>query len=41
MIRAAEKYIADVLSGKISVSKIMRLTFERHKRDLLHAPESG
>lgn len=41
MIRAAEKYIADVLSGKISVSKITRLTFDRHKRDLLHAPESG
>lgn len=41
MIKAAEKYIADVLSGKISVSKITRLTFERHRRDLLHAPESG
>lgn len=41
MIRAAEKYISDVLSGKIVVSATTRLTFERHKRDLLNAPEKG
>jgi len=41
MIRAAEKYITDVLSGEVVVSKTTRLTFEQHKRDLLHAPENG
>lgn len=41
MVRTAEKYIADVLSGKILVSKITKLTFERHSRDMLNAPESG
>jgi phage terminase large subunit-like protein len=41
MIRQAEKYIADALSGKIVLSKTTRLTFERHKKDLLHAPENG
>jgi phage terminase large subunit-like protein len=41
MIRDAEKYIEDVLSGKILSSKTTRLTFERHKRDLAVAPESG
>lgn len=41
MIRKAEKYISDVLSGRIQVSRITRLTFERHERDLIHGPESG
>ena len=41
MIRAAEKYIADVFSGKVVVSKITRLTFERHRADLKVAPEKG
>lgn len=41
MIRTAEKYIADVLSGKIAVSATTRLTFERHRADLKVAPENG
>jgi phage terminase large subunit-like protein len=41
MIRSAEKYIADVLSGKIAVSATTRLTFERHRADLGVAPENG
>lgn len=41
MKRVAEKYIADVLAGRIEVSALTRLTFERHKRDLLNAPEKG
>jgi phage terminase large subunit-like protein len=41
MIKAAEKYIADVLSGRVKVSATTRLTFERHKRDLRVAIESG
>jgi phage terminase large subunit-like protein len=41
MIRSAEKYIDDVITGKIAVSKTTRLTFERHKADLLVAPENG
>jgi phage terminase large subunit-like protein len=41
MIRAAERYITDVLSGKIAVSATTRLTFERHKADLMVAPENG
>jgi phage terminase large subunit-like protein len=41
MIRAAEIYIADVLSGKIALSATTRLTFERHAADLLVAPENG
>lgn len=41
MIRAAEKYIADALSGKILMSATTRLTFERHRADLLVAPENG
>jgi phage terminase large subunit-like protein len=41
MIRAAEKYIADVLSRKIVLSDTTRLTFERHAADLLVAPENG
>jgi phage terminase large subunit-like protein len=41
MIKSAEKYIADVLSGKVAVSATTRLTFERHQRDLLVAPENG
>jgi len=40
-MRSAEKYINDVLEGKIKVSEITRLTFERHKKDLLLAPENG
>lgn len=41
MIRTAEKYIADVLSGKVVVSATTRLTFERHASDLINAPENG
>lgn len=41
MIRTAEKYIADVLSGKVDVSTTTRLTFERHASDLINAPENG
>jgi phage terminase large subunit-like protein len=41
MIRSAEKYINSVLSGEINVSKTTRLTFERHKADLMVAPENG
>lgn len=41
MIREAEKYINDVLSGTVLVSATTRLTFERHKRDLINAPENG
>lgn len=41
MIRSAEKYINEVLSGKIVVSATTRLTFERHKADLGVAPENG
>lgn len=41
MIRAAEKYINDAVSGNVLISATTRLTFERHKRDLIHAPESG
>jgi phage terminase large subunit-like protein len=41
MIRSAEKYINQVLSGEVNVSKTTRLTFERHKSDLLVAPENG
>ena len=41
MIRDAEKYIEGVLDGKILASKTTRMTFERHKRDLFHAPENG
>lgn len=41
MIKAAEKYITEALSGKVAVSKTTRLTFERHKNDLLYAPENG
>jgi hypothetical protein len=36
-----EKYIDDVLSGKISVSSTIKLTFERHAADLRVAPENG
>lgn len=41
MIRTAEKYINEVLSGKIKVSATTKLTFERHKRDSVVAPENG
>ena len=41
MIRKAEKYINDVISGAVKVSKTTRLTFERHKADLRMAPENG
>lgn len=41
MIRRAEKYISDVLSGAIELSATTRLTFERHRADLLVAPENG
>jgi len=36
-----EKYIDEVLSGKIAVSNLTRLTFERHRQDLINAPEQG
>lgn len=41
MIRSAERYIADVLSGKIEVSQTTKLTFIRHVQDKLFAPENG
>lgn len=41
MIRAAEKYINQVLTGEILVSATTRLTFERHRADLMIAPENG
>lgn len=41
MIRSAEKYIADVLSGKIVVSKTTLHTFQRNERDLFNVSESG
>lgn len=41
MIRTAEKYISDVLSGNILVSETTLLTFQRHEADKLVAPESG
>jgi phage terminase large subunit-like protein len=41
MIRRAEKYIADVLSGKLEVSQTTKLSFIRHERDKLFAPENG
>ena len=41
MSRAAEKYIDEVLSGKVCVSKLTRLTFQRHRDDLQVAPEMG
>jgi phage terminase large subunit-like protein len=30
----AEKYIADVMAGKIVTSKLVRLACERHRREL-------
>lgn len=41
MIRSAEKYIAEAFSGKLLMSATTRLTFERHRADLLVAPEKG
>jgi len=41
MIRTAERYITDVLSGKIVVSQTTLLTFLRHENDKLFAPENG
>jgi phage terminase large subunit-like protein len=41
MIRAAEKYISDILSGKIVVSATTKLTFLRHEQDKRLALESG
>ncbi len=41
MIRIAERYISDVLSGKVVVSETTKQTFIRHERDKLFAPESG
>jgi phage terminase large subunit-like protein len=41
MIRIAEKYIDDALTGKVLVSRTTRLTFERHRNDLKVAPENG
>jgi phage terminase large subunit-like protein len=41
LIKAAEKYINDVISGEELVSKTTRKTFIRHKNDLRIAPEQG
>lgn len=41
MIRTAERYINEVLDGKVRVSATTKLTFERHRRDMLVAPENG
>lgn len=37
----AEKYIADVLAGRIVVSKLVRLQIERHKCDLKEGAKRG
>jgi phage terminase large subunit-like protein len=37
----AEKYIADVLAGRILTSKFVRLQIERHQRDLVDGPARG
>ena len=37
----AEKYIADVLAGKILTSKFVRLQIERHQRDLTEGAARG
>src|SRR5665213_1692573 len=37
----AEKYIADVLAGRIVVSKLVRLQIERHVRDLKEGEARG
>jgi phage terminase large subunit-like protein len=37
----AEKYIADVLAGRILTSKLVRLQIERHVRDLKEGPARG
>lgn len=36
-----DRYIDNVLSGKVAVSRLTRLTFERHRQDLIIAPENG
>jgi phage terminase large subunit-like protein len=40
-LSVAEKYIRDVLAGKIITSKLVRLAIERHERDLIHGHERG
>jgi phage terminase large subunit-like protein len=40
-LSVAEKYIRDVLAGKIVTSKLVRLQIERHERDLQHAHKRG
>jgi phage terminase large subunit-like protein len=40
-LSVAEKYIRDVLAGKIVTSKLVRLQIERHERDLVHAHKRG
>lgn len=40
-LSVAERYIRDVLAGKIVTSKYVRLLFERHERDLLDGPARG
>ena len=37
----AEQYIEDVSAGRIVTSKLVRLSIERHKRDLLDGPARG
>jgi phage terminase large subunit-like protein len=37
----AEKYIADVLAGRVQVSKLVRLQIERHQRDLKEGKARG
>lgn len=40
-LSVAEKYIRDVLAGKIVTSKLVRLQIERHQRDLLDGHKRG
>jgi phage terminase large subunit-like protein len=40
-LSVAEKYIRDVLAGKIVTSKLVRLQIERHQRDLQDAHKRG
>jgi P27 family predicted phage terminase small subunit len=37
----AKQYISDVLAGRVLTSKLVKLTIERHARDLESAPERG
>src|ERR1700692_420252 len=40
-LSVAERYIRDVLAGKIVTSKLVRQAIERHQRDLIDGHERG